>query len=160
MTNPSRRAVLAASVCVALCAGCRPSRIPGTEIESTKDTRAIFGVIQSYREAMERKDAPAVLALVAPDYYDTAGTADPSDDLDRARLEAAVTDDLARTESVKLDLTVRRIDVKGDTAEAEVFYEAWYRVKTPAGVMPRRDSDIHRMRLKQIGKDWKFTSGL
>lgn len=157
------RAVLAAALATALATGvaaCTPSRIPGTEIESTKDTRAIFGVVQAYRQTMENRDAAAVMALVAPDYYDTAGTPDPSDDLDRARLAAALTDDLARAESVKLDLTVRRIEVKGDDAEAEVFYEAFYRVKTPAGVVPRRDSDVHRMKLKRIGGGWKFVAGL
>jgi hypothetical protein len=158
MTKLSRP-VLAFALALAA-AACSPRKIPGTEIDSTADTRAIFGVIQTYRQAMEKKDTPAVLSLVAPEYFDTAGTPDPGDDMDRARLEAALAEDLARAETVRLDLTVRRIDVKGDDAEAEVFYEAWYRVKTPTGVVPRRDSDVHRMKLKRIGKDWKLTSGL
>jgi hypothetical protein len=153
------RLVLAFAVALPALA-CSPRNIPGTEIESTKDTRAIFGVVQTYRAAMEKKDAAAVMTLVAPDYFDTAGTPDPADDMDRPRLEAALTQDLALAETVRLDLTVRRIEVKGDTAEAEVFYEAWYRVKTPTGVVPRRDADVHRMKLKRIGNDWKFTAGL
>jgi hypothetical protein len=153
------RSVLAFALALAASA-CSPRNIPGTEIESTKDTRAIFGVVQTYRASMEKRDAAAVMSLVAPDYFDTAGTPDPADDMDRPRLEAALTQDLALAETVRLDLTVRRIEVKGDAADAEVFYEAWYRVKTPTGIVPRRDADVHRMKLKRIGNDWKFTAGL
>lgn len=153
-------AALALALATLGVAGCSPNRIPGTEIRNTKDTRAIFGVVQTYRQAMEKKDAPAVLSLVAPTYYDTAGTPDPADDLDRARLEQTLTADLEKAESIRLELTVRRIDVKGEDAEAEVFYEAFYRVKTPSGVVPRRDSDIHRMKLQRAGADWKIIAGL
>jgi hypothetical protein len=109
---------------------------------------------------MEKLDAAAVLALVAPNYYDVAGTPDPVDDLDRARLEVALAGTLARAEGLRLSLTVRKIEVQGDEARAEVFYDEYYRVKTPAAQIPRRDSDLHRMRLQKLGGAWKFVSGL
>lgn len=153
-----RTALLASAVVFA--AACGPRNIPGTEIRSTPDSRAVHDVVMKYREALEKKDVPTIVALVAPGYYDTAGTPDPADDLDRARLEASLTEDLARTESVKVDLTMRRIDVKGEEAEAEVFYDQFYRVKTPTTVVPRRDSDVQRLKLKRIDGQWKFVSGL
>jgi hypothetical protein len=140
---------------------CTPRLLPGTEIHSNPDTRAIYDVLQRYRQAMEMRDASAVLALVAPDYFDTAGTPQPDDDADRGVLEKRLPEDLANVDTLKLELTVRKIDVDGDHAEAEVFYDEWYRAKTPAGgIAPRRDSDVHRMRLRRIEGSWKFTSGL
>ncbi|HEX9308969.1 MAG TPA: nuclear transport factor 2 family protein [Anaeromyxobacter sp.] len=156
MTLRTTLLVLAALAAVA----CSPRRIPGTEIRSTADSRAVYDVVQAYRQAMEKKDAAAVLALVAPNYYDTAGTPDPSDDLDRARLETSLPQTLASAESVKLDFTIRKIDVEGDDAQAEVFYDAFYRVTTPAVTVPRRDSDVHRIRFHKVQGAWKIVAGL
>ena len=145
---------------VALAAGCKPSLLPGTEIPSTSDTRAVYDVLQAYRSALEKRDPKAVLALVAPTYYDTAGTPEPGDDLDRAGLEASLAKDLPRTEGEKVDFTIRRIEVSGDEAVAEIFYDSYYRVKTPNTMVPRRDSDVSRLRLRRLDGAWKFVSGL
>jgi hypothetical protein len=141
-------------------AACAPSLIPGTQVEDTRENRAVYQVIQTYREAMDRRDAAAVLALVAPDYFDTGGTPAPEDDVNRPLLEERLPQDLARLDAVKLDLGVRKIEVKGDRADVEIFYDGWYRVKTPGGAVPRRDSDVHRMRLRKVEGRWLFTSGL
>lgn len=153
------RAALVALLALAALA-CTPRRIPGTEVRDTADNRAIYEVVKSYREALEKKDANAILALVAPDYFDNAGTPDPSDDLDRAKLEQTLPQDLQRTEGLKVDFTVRAIEVKGDKAQIELFYDEYYRVKTPGGEVPRRDSDVHRMTLERIAGAWKIASGL
>jgi hypothetical protein len=156
-TRASQTLALAA---VAALAACGPHRIPGTDIRDTADTRAIYDVLRTYRQALERRDAPALLALTAPDYFDNAGTPDPADDMDRARLEKTLPEDLAKLEGLRVEVTPRRIDVKDATAVAEVFYDAYYRVQTPSGPAPRHDSDIHQIRLKKLGNDWKITSGL
>jgi hypothetical protein len=145
---------------LALAAGCKPSLLPGTEVPETKDTRAIYDVLQAYRNALEKRDPKAVLALVAPNYFDTAGTPDPSDDLDRAGLEASLERDLPRTEGQRVDFTIRRMDVNGDDAIVEVFYDSFYRVKAGTAIVPRRDSDVSRLHLRRVDGQWKFTSGL
>ena len=154
----ARTALLA--LAAALAAACSPKNIPGTEVESTRETRAVYAVVAQFREALEKRDVPGILALVAPGYYDTAGTPDPSDDLDRARLEASLKQDLPHADSVKLEFTVRRIEVDGDDALAEIFFDQYYRVKTPTVTVPRRDSDVQRLRLKKLDGQWKFVSGL
>jgi hypothetical protein len=148
------------AVAAVLAAACTPRLIPGTEIRSTEDTRAVYDVVMKYREALEKRDVPGIVALVAPSYYDTAGTPDPSDDLDRARLEASLAQELARTESVRANFTMRRIDVNGDDAVAEIFYDTFYRVKTPTTTVPHRDSDVQRLALKRVDGKWMFVSGL
>lgn len=145
---------------LALAAGCKPSLLPGTEIPETRDTRAVYDVLQAYRTALEKRDPKAVLALVAPTYYDTAGTPEPGDDLDRAGLEASLEKDLPRTEGQKLDFTIRKIEVAGDDAFADIFYDSFYRVKAGSALVPRRDSDMNRVRLRRIDGAWKFVSGL
>ena len=153
----ARSALLALA---ALAAACAPPRIPGTEIPSTPDTRAVYDTVMSYRAALERQDVPAILTLVSPAYYDTNGTPDPGDDLDRAGLEASLQKDLPRTEGLTVNIMVRKIDVTGDDAQAEVFFENFYKVKTSTAAVPRRDSDLQLFKLHRIQGAWKFVSGL
>jgi ketosteroid isomerase-like protein len=156
MTN---RLALTAVLALAVSA-CSAKRIPGTEIPDTKQNREVYGVIDEYVRAMNKRDANAVLALVSPDYFDDAGTPDPSDDLDREHLEKAIVQDLSKVETERLAVTLRKIEVMDETAYAEIFFDNYYRVQTPAGAIPRRDSDVHRIRLKKIGGQWKIYAGL
>ncbi len=138
---------------------CAPKFLQGTEIRDTPDTRAVASALEAYRQAMEKRDPQAVMALVAPDYFDNSGTPDPADDVDRAGLEKRL-QDLSDITALRLQLTVRDIQVKGDQAQTEVFFDQYYRVNTPNGPVARHDADVHRMTLQKIGGAWKFTSGL
>jgi hypothetical protein len=151
---------LAIPLLALLAAGCSSKRIPGTEIRDSAENRAIYSVVEDYVEALNKRDPAGVLTQVAPDYFDDAGTPEPTDDLDRERLEKALAEDLARVEGAKLAVSLRKIEVQGETAFAEVFYDSYYRVQTPAGPVPRRDSDVHRIRLKKVGPNWKIAAGL
>ena len=144
---------------LALALACAPKFLQGTEIRDTPDTRAVASTLEAYRQAMEKLDPQAVMALVAPDYFDGAGTPDPVDDVDRAGLEKRL-HDLANVTALRLQLTVRDIQVKGDQGLAEVFFDQYYRVNTPNGPVARHDADVHRMALKKVQGAWKFTSGL
>ncbi len=146
----------------AAAAACAPKLLPGTDVAETRETRAIYDVIQQWVKAMNDRNAPGVLALVAPDYYDDAGTPDPADDMDRAKLERTLAEDFARVEGSKLGVTIRHIDVDdaAGTAVAELYYDSYYRVQTPSGTIPRRDSDVYRLRLKKVAGAWKISGGL
>ncbi len=152
--------VRALATAALLLSACAAHRIDGTDVLDTADNRAVYGVIQAYAEALQRRDAAAMLALVSPDYFDNGGTADPADDMDFARLEQTLPADLSRLESLRVDVQVRRIAVEGDTATVEIWSDGWYRIQTPQGVVPRRDQDLNRMKLVRRDGTWKFVSGL
>ncbi len=151
---------LLAALAAATLAACAPSLIPGTNVQDTKANREVYGVLKAYVEAMQKKDAAAVLALTAPDYFDNAGTPTPEDDLDRASLERALAGDLSKVDSLKLELGVKKIEVDGEQAMADVYYDNYFRVVIPGGAVPKRESDLHRMVFRRVGKDWKIVSGL
>ncbi len=141
-------------------AGCAARRIPGTQIPDNSDTRAVVAAIDTYRQAAERRDPAAILALVSDRYFDDAGTPDPSDDLDRQALERKLTADFERLTTMRLDIAVRRIEVDAGRASAFVFFDAYYRIKTRGGEIAKQASDLHRMKLVKEGGRWKFASGL
>lgn len=147
---------------LALAAACAPRMLPGTDVPENRETRAIYDLIGRWVKAMNERDAAGVLALAAPDYFDDGGTPDPADDLDRGRLEASLAEDLARVEGSKLAVTIRRIDVEDGAAAAtaELYYDSYYRVQTPAGPVPRRDSDVYKLKLRKVEAAWKIAGGL
>jgi len=155
MTN---RLAIAALVVVA--AACSPKRIPGTEIRDSPENRAVYSVVDDYVQAMNHRDPSGILTQVASDYFDDAGTPEPDDDLDRERLEKSLVDVFARVEAAKLAVSLRKIEIEGDSAFAEILYDSYYRVQTRSGPVPRRDSDVHRIRLKKVGGQWKIVAGL
>lgn len=155
----SHRVALACTLAL-LATACGPRRFPGTEIKDNADTRAVVSVLERYKLALQKGDAGAVIALASPSYFDNAGTPDPADDLDRAALEVQLPKDLKGLEGLRVDFTLRRIDVQGDRALAEVFFEQYYRVPTAVGPVARRDADVHRFEFVRAGQGWLFTSGL
>lgn len=143
-----------------LLAACAVHRIPGTEVADTDENRAVYAVVQGYADALQRRDAAALLALASPEYFDNGGTADPADDLDFARLEQTLPVDLGRLESLRVQVQVRGITVEGEVAVAEIWTDGWYRIQTAQGVVPRRDQDLHRMRLARRDGAWKIVAGM
>ncbi len=150
----------ALAACSLLLTACAAHRIDGTDVEDTRDNREVYGVLQSYVDALQRRDAAALLALAAPDYFDNGGTADPGDDMDFGRLEQTLPADLEKLESLRVQVDVRKITVSGDTAVAELWSDGWYRIQTPQGVVPRHDQDLHRMKLARREGVWKIVSGM
>ncbi len=149
--------LLALALGVAL--GCAPRFLPGTEIRDTPDTHAIANLLETYRQALEKRDVPAIMDLAAPNYFDNSGTPDPADDVDRAGLEKRL-QDLADVTALRVQFSVRDIQAKGDKGTAEVFFDQYYRVSTPNGPVARHDADVHRMTVEKINGQWKFASGL
>jgi hypothetical protein len=145
---------------VLLLAACAAHRIPGTEITDNEDNRAVYTVVQTYSEALARKDAAGLLALASTEYFDNAGTADPADDMDYARLEQTLPADLGKLESLRVEVQVRKIIVEKEAAVVELWSDGWYRIQTPQGVVPRRDQDLHRMRLARRDGVWKIVAGM
>jgi hypothetical protein len=141
-------------------AACGAHRIPGTEIRDTPDARAIYGVIDSYRLASERREPDTILALVSEQYFDDAGTPDPGDDLDYAQLQRVLPARFRQVSAMRLGITVREIDVKGDHATANVFYDGHYRLSTPSGETPKAASDVSQMKFVRENGAWKIVSGL
>jgi hypothetical protein len=147
-------------IALALIATACAKNIPNTEIRDTPDARALLDVIEKYRVAVERRDAAAVLALVSPGYFDNAGTASPSDDLDYSGLQATLPGDYLKMPMIRIDLAVKQIEVDGDKASADFFYDTHFRVITPKGEIARQDSDQSRMTFHKEKGVWKITSGL
>lgn len=152
----SRRPLALAALALAACA----RNIPDTDIRDTADNRAIVAVVDQYRKAFERRDPAAVLAVVSRSYSDDDRSGEPGDAADYEQLQKALPEALERLAGMKLEIGVRKIEVKGDLATVELFYDTRYRIATTRGEVAKRDSDVNRMTLRREGNAWRITSGL
>jgi hypothetical protein len=156
----SRFRLLTAAALGLLLAACGTKRIPGTEISDTADTREIVTVIDNYRAAAERKDAHTVLSLVSTRYFDDSGTPDPADDQDYAQLQRRLPETYAKLASVRLDMGVKKVEVNGDAATADIFFDGHWRIATATGEVPKQTNDVNRMKFVRENGAWKIASGL
>jgi hypothetical protein len=144
-------------------AACIHRQIPGTDLEDTADNKAILDVILAYKNAVEHRDANAVLKLLSKSYYDTRGTPDPSDDYDYAGLVKTLPEDFKTISSPTLDLDVRKIefDHEKDEAKVKVYFSYRYQmVDAGANGGFKGASDPDQITLRREGNDWKITSGI
>lgn len=140
---------------------CGHSQIAGTSLDDTPDNKAIIKVLASYKDAFERKDPAGILALVSPRFFETNGTADPSDDYDYAGLEKTLNDEFKIVTPPSLDLDLRHIEVHGDEAAANIFFNSRYQMADagPTGGF-KAASDVAQVRLRREDGKWKIISGI
>ena len=144
---------------VLLLAACTPRNIPGTQIPDTEDSRAILKVMEHYRTALEARDAKTLHQLVSKSFRDNAGTEDPQDDLTYDNLPQALPALFSRLESPRVDLDVRRVDVRKNGVATVIYY--WNASWRLPGLLdrPQRESELEQMVLQKEDGQWRIVTG-
>jgi len=151
----------ATAVIACLLAGaCSHPTIPGTSIRDNAQTRAILDVFNRYKVALEARDVPALIALATPDYSDPGDPTHGIGPVDHAGLQDRLKTDLAKVTGLRLEATLRDLEIKGDEARLDYFQVLRYAVATPSGEKWKSESDDARMRFAKINGEWKIASGL
>jgi hypothetical protein len=151
-----RRAVLA---CL-LAAACSHNTIQGTNIPDNQETRVVLEVFGRYKHALEARDPTAIQALVAPTYSDPGDPARGVPPVDAAGLQQKLRSDFAKVTGIKLEATVKDLQVKNDEARLDYFQVLRYSVATPNAEKWKSESDDARMRFLKVNGEWKIASGL
>ena len=145
-----------------LCAGCvKPKLIPNTKLKDTEVNREVLKAVLAYQQAMESRNAAAVLAMVHPLYQDNAGTPEGSDDRDYEGIRKLLATHFQNTTKIRYRIEFLDIGINGREAEVFVYIDATF-VFEPQEGLPRwrRMADHHRFRLIKDGGRWQFISGL
>ena len=146
---------------LALFGACSPSMIPGTQIPDNRENRDLLKQVELYRQAVERKDAPAVIDMVSETYYDTRGHPDdPAFHWDYNRLKAELPERLALVKDLRLEIIPRRVEVKKDHAQVIYLFTQDFMAVLPTGEVAKHESDLNRMEFQRINKKWLITRGL
>jgi ketosteroid isomerase-like protein len=143
-----------------LLAACATRTIAGTQIADTKDTRAIIQVMETYRTALEARDAQAIQRLVSKNFRDNAGTEMLDDDLTYENLPQALNALFSRLDTPRVEMDVRRVDVREGTAVVIYHWNASWRMPALKSNAPQRESELEQMVLERQDGQWRIVSGL
>jgi hypothetical protein len=143
-----------------LLAACSHDTIPGTQIPDEPKTRAVLDVFGQYKAALEARDANALYGLAAPSYYDPGDQVKGLGPTDYQSLPGKLQHDFDKVGGLKLEVTLKDVQVKGEEARVDYFQVLRYAVTTPSGERWKSESDDARMKLIKVGRDWKIASGL
>jgi hypothetical protein len=150
----------AALALLALAAACSHATLPGTNIPANDETRAVLQTFTKYHDALEARDPAAILALTAPSYYDPGDSTRGIGPTDYQALEQKLGRDFQKVNGLKLEATLKTIDVQGEKANIDYFQVLRYAVATPNGETWKSESDDARMRFVKVSGAWKIASGL
>jgi hypothetical protein len=141
-------------------AACSHSRISGTNIDDSPAARAILDVFTKYRQALEARDATALVALAAPNYSDPGDEPHGVGPVEYGSLPQKVQKDFAKVTGLRLEATVKDLNIEGERARLDYFQVLRYAVATPAGERWKSESDDARMKFVKVSGEWKIASGL
>ena len=160
MNARPRSIMLSAALTVAALSACAHANIPGTEIEDTEENREILTLVEEYKQAVERLDADAVLALVSPRFYEDNGNTNEADDYDYNGLAKSLKESFERTRAMQLVLRIDAVEVEDADAYAEVYYEIRAHNEYPSGMKWETETDRSRFRFERVDDKWLIIAGL
>lgn len=143
--------------------------IRGTQIPDTAMNRDILAAVDAYRQAVERRDAPSLLLMASPDYWEDSGTPSAGDDYGHAGLAEVLAGRFQKASDVRVAL--RTVAIRkacptpdfgaGCRAHVEVLVDASYSVVDARGQMRRPDKrDQNELVFEWTGEQWKIISGM
>lgn len=151
-------AVLAAAT---LWLGCATLNvIPGTKVPDSRLNREILAVCEQYRHALEERDAPSLLALAHPNYYEDSGTPKGDDDYGYEGLKEVLARRLAALRSLRYNIEYRRVEVNGKRALVDIRYDASFQLATEMGDRWEHKQNDKRIELENDGRRWLIIAGM
>jgi hypothetical protein len=158
--NIARRA--SGLVLLVLAGACAANQIDGTTIADTEENRAIYDLVQAYREAIEQRDVHLLASLISPNYFENSSTtATDVDDYGYEALREKVLPLLQdNIKAVQYRIRLTRIEVRGDRASAD--FEFWLKFLYAEGGREgwRVQNNFNRLEFLRGPDGWKISGGL
>jgi len=157
-------------VVAALLAACATQHayVPGTRIPFSDPNKSVLDAVEEYRLAVERRDADALMLMVAPQYWEDSGTPSGGDDYGYDGQRTVLLTRLPKASDIRY--SVRYVDVRqtcptelkpGCKAAVDVLIDASYTITDAFGKPKRPDKrDQNELVLEWDGKRWLFLSGM
>jgi hypothetical protein len=131
------------------------------EIVDTTEHRQVLDVLAHYRRAVITKNFGALKRLVAPDYYENAGTTDTTSDDYGADDLPEVFELMAQgAEEIKYNVLVQSVEVRKDRAVVEYQFDYAFQYKVGEEEAWDAGVDVNRLELIQQDGRWRIIAGL
>lgn len=154
------RSPISLALVAALSFGCSKTFIPNTTVEATDENKKVVDFCESYRHAMEERNAPKLVAMVSPRYHSRAvGTRDYVD-YDRAK--QTLTEDITRTNAIRFEVKYREI-LFGENDHVFVHYQStqsWKATKSDGSEQWFHSVHDNELELVPEGETYKIIAGM
>lgn len=153
--------LLSLGVGAALGTGCATvMTIPGTTVADNKPNRELVAFCEKYRRALEERDAPLLLTMASPSYFEDSGTPKADDDYGYDGLQSVLAKRLAQLKTLRYDIEYRNVEIEGSRAKVDIRYDASFQLATELGDRWERKQSDKRLELEHDGKRWLFVAGM
>lgn len=141
--------------------GCATHYIPNTDVEDTDQNREVVKFCEQYRRALEQKNAPLLLSMASPRYYEDGGNVDPTDDLDFEGLREWLEGRFQDTKAIRYEIRYRRIQ-RSESGKIMIVYtySASYRVPGLKQEEWRHTVAENRLEIEPEGQSYKILAGM
>jgi hypothetical protein len=156
------RTLLTLSLAATLLGACasRGRLIRGTQIKDEGENRKILQTVEQYRLAMERRDAPALLAMASKSYWEDGGTPMGGDDYGYDGLREVLIKSFSRAEQVRYSVRYMDLIQEPDHVKVDVLIDASFTVQTARGPQRLDMRDQNQLVLKNENGRWLIVSGM
>jgi hypothetical protein len=154
LPSPVVTAVSVIAACVGV-AGCSSTYIPNTDVPDTPENRDVIAFCETYRKAVERRDALAMLQMTSPAYYEDGGNPDASDDMDFVQFKKWLTGESINetgvsfqdASAIRHEIRYRRVLRGEERIFVDYTYSASFKVPTSYGEQWKRKVEDNRLEL-------------
>jgi len=154
------QAICVASL-LALTTACAHTNIEGTPVADTTENREVFDFLVQVREAMQNRDAPGLIALISPKYFEDMGTPNNKDDYGYQHLiDVVIPKSLEITEELYVSFEVHDIGIDGESAWADIRYSSRAKLSLPSGELWDSHKEFNRIQLNRENGKWMVIAGL
>ena len=156
------RWILISFVLLMACGGSQRT-IPGTEVPASEENRQILSTIEAYRQAVEQKDAAALVMMAHPEYREDGGTTAGTDDYGYDELRQVLAGRFQKAQDIRYSLRYLKVQRQGDLAFVDALVSASYTIRDAKGELVRQDKrDQNQFVLiwDEQSEGWKFLSGM
>lgn len=156
----------AALVLVAACTA-HAQYIAGTKIPDNDVNHSVLGAVESYRNAVEKGDAQALVLMASPKYSEDSGTPTIVDDYGFDGLQGVLASRFKQARDIRYSMkyvaikpTCKQLE-SGCQAKVDVLIDASYTITDARGQARRLDKrDQNELVLEYTGDKWLFLSGM
>jgi hypothetical protein len=166
---------------LALAVGCGGGHrtVKGTRIADNAVNRALLDTIEAYRQAVERRDSPALMLMASPNYHEDSGSLTARDDYGITKLKTVLDTRFQAASDIRFSMryvSVRRACpsghdkddlVPGCKAQVEVLVDASFTVidaRNQERRPDKRDQNMFELEWSCAGNKegckWLFVSGM
>jgi len=138
--------------------------LPLSSVPSTKANREVMQFMEQYKNAIEQHSVTAVMNLVAPDFYESAGTSNSKDDYGYSKLEEKLQKAFERIKNITLRYHVQKIEYNNNLVLVYYYFNEHVLAEFPVGEEWMAGSDVNRLVLRvkspSQGGGYEILSGL